>query len=95
MGHTEIGVKMNVYGHLFDGALGQLTKDLDALLQSIRTSRPTPTDPADLADQVSGPTQGLGGRRKGGWGVKRACHTGHQRSLTVTNGHSKTDVTLG
>lgn len=32
MGHTEIGVTMNVYGHLFEGAQGQLTQDLDDLL---------------------------------------------------------------
>ena len=38
MGHTEIGVTMNVYGHLFEGAQGQLTKDLDDLLGRTRSS---------------------------------------------------------
>ena len=33
MGHTEIGVTMNVYGHLFEGAQGELTQDLDDLLE--------------------------------------------------------------
>lgn len=37
MGHTEIGVTMNVYGHLFEGAQGELTKDLDALLERSRS----------------------------------------------------------
>jgi integrase len=77
MGHTEIGVTMNVYGHLFEGAQGQLTKDLDDLLER---SRPK--------------TLGEGGKR-GGRGVKRACHTGQQRSLAVSNGHSKTAAELG
>jgi integrase len=36
MGRTEIGVTMNVYGHLFEGAQGQLTKDLDDLLERSR-----------------------------------------------------------
>jgi integrase len=37
MGHTEIGVTMNVYGHLFEGAEGELTKDLDDLLERSRS----------------------------------------------------------
>jgi integrase len=37
MGHTEIGVTMNVYGHLFEGAQGELTQDLDDLLERSRT----------------------------------------------------------
>ncbi len=37
MGHTEIGVTMNVYGHLFEGAQGQLTRDLDDLLERSRS----------------------------------------------------------
>ena len=32
-GRTEIGVTMNAYGHLFEGAQGELTKDLDDLLE--------------------------------------------------------------
>jgi integrase len=36
MGHTEIGVTMDVYGHLFKGAQGQLTQDLDDLIERSR-----------------------------------------------------------
>ncbi len=36
MGHTEIGVTMDVYGHLFKGAQGQLTQDLDNLIERSR-----------------------------------------------------------
>lgn len=36
MGHTEIGVTMNVYGHLFDGKQFELTGDLDDLLRRTR-----------------------------------------------------------
>jgi integrase len=36
MGHTEIGVTMNVYGHLFDGKQHELTSDLDDLLDRTR-----------------------------------------------------------
>lgn len=36
MGHTEIGGTMNVYGHLFEGTQGQLTQDLDDLLERSR-----------------------------------------------------------
>jgi hypothetical protein len=32
MGHTEIGVTMNVYGHLFAGKQRELTENLDGLL---------------------------------------------------------------
>lgn len=47
MGHTEIGVTMNVYGHLFEGAQGQLTQDLDDLLERSRaevSSEPEPDE---------------------------------------------------
>ncbi len=37
IGHTEIGVTMNVYGHLFEGKLRELTSDLDALLGRVRS----------------------------------------------------------
>jgi integrase len=40
MGHTEIGVTMDVYGHLFEGAQGQLTQDLDDLLERSRSDAP-------------------------------------------------------
>ena len=36
MGHTEIGVTMNVYGHLFEGKQKELTQDLDSLLSRSR-----------------------------------------------------------
>lgn len=36
MGHTEIGVTMNVYGHLFNGAQHALTNDLDELVNRSR-----------------------------------------------------------
>ena len=47
MGHTEIGVTMNVYGHLFEGKQRELTSDLDDLLGRTRAgtepdSQPTP-----------------------------------------------------
>jgi hypothetical protein len=38
MGHTEIGVTMNVYGHLFSGAQHGLTEQLDALLEQTRST---------------------------------------------------------
>jgi hypothetical protein len=38
MGHTEIGVTMNVYGHLFSGAQHRLTEQLDALLEQTRST---------------------------------------------------------
>ena len=41
MGHREIGVTMNVYGHLFDGKQDELTNDLDDL-------RLTSSEPACL-----------------------------------------------
>ena len=73
-GHTEIGVTINVYGHLFEGAQGELTQNLDDLLERSRSA---------VYDE--------GGKRAdGAW--KRACHTGHQRSLPVNNGHSKTGL---
>ena len=37
MGHSEIGVTMNVYGHLFEGAQRQLTDQLDATVQRNQT----------------------------------------------------------
>ena len=36
MGHSEIGVGMNVYGHLFEGAQAKLTDALDALMEATR-----------------------------------------------------------
>ncbi len=47
MGHSEIGVTMNVYGHLFQGKQEKLTNDLDALAE--RTRRPARPDPAAVA----------------------------------------------
>ena len=38
MGHSEIGVTMNVYGHLFEGAQAKLTDDLSNLVESTRTT---------------------------------------------------------
>ena len=43
MGHSEIGVTMNVYGHLFQGAQAKLTSDLDGLVS--KTRRPERDDP--------------------------------------------------
>ena len=37
MGHSEIGVTMNVYGHLFAGAQRSLTDSLDAAVQNPRS----------------------------------------------------------
>ncbi len=37
MGHTEIGVTMNVYGHLYEGKQRELTADLDDLLGRSRS----------------------------------------------------------
>lgn len=45
MGHTEIGVTMNVYGHLFEGAQGQLTQDLDDLLERSRAEVSSDPEP--------------------------------------------------
>jgi integrase len=39
MGHTEIGVTMNVYGHLYEGKQRELTSDLDNMLDRSRTTR--------------------------------------------------------
>lgn len=39
MGHSEIGVTMNVYGHLFEGAQVKLTEGLDGLVNSTRGDR--------------------------------------------------------
>jgi integrase len=38
MGHTEIGVTMNVYGHLFEGKQRELTRDLNDLLDRTRST---------------------------------------------------------
>jgi integrase len=43
MGHSEIGVTMNDYGHLFDGKQRELTSDLDDLLDRTR-SKPEAND---------------------------------------------------
>jgi integrase len=54
MGHTEIGVTMNVYGHLFDGKQFELTGDLDELLARTRSdlaSSAPPTTAATDADR--------------------------------------------
>ena len=51
MGHTEIGVTMDVYGHLFKGAQGQLTQDLDDLIGRSRTKvADEPEIPNDESD---------------------------------------------
>jgi integrase len=39
MGHTEIGVTMNVYGHIFEGKQRELSRDLDDLLGRTRSSK--------------------------------------------------------
>ena len=44
MGHTEIGVTMNVYGHLFSGAQHRLTEQLDALLEQTRSTAAQATE---------------------------------------------------
>lgn len=54
MGHTEIGVTMNVYGHLFEGAQGQLTVDLDALLTRTRAAANSSKDAIDHAAAADG-----------------------------------------
>ena len=38
MGHSEIGVTMDVYGHLFQDKQERLTNDLDALVERTRQS---------------------------------------------------------
>ncbi len=47
MGHSEIGVIMNVYIHLFQGKKEQLINDLDALAE--RTRQPGRTDSSTVA----------------------------------------------
>ncbi|MBI1844854.1 MAG: tyrosine-type recombinase/integrase [Actinobacteria bacterium] len=47
MGHSEIGVTMNVYGHLFQDKQEKLTNDLDALVE--RTRRPGRPEPSTVA----------------------------------------------
>jgi hypothetical protein len=48
MDHTEIGVTMNVYGHLYEGKQRELTEDLNNLLDRTRDpavdSTPKSTD---------------------------------------------------
>ena len=41
MGHSEIGVTMDVYGHLFQDKQERLTNDLDALVERARHATPT------------------------------------------------------
>ena len=59
MGHTEIGVTMNVYGHLFSGAQHRLTEQLDALLDRTRST----ATPAKQHDAAAKPTGGDDGAR--------------------------------
>jgi integrase len=47
MGHSEIGVTMNVYGHLFQDKQEKLTNDLDALVE--RTRQPGRPDSSTVA----------------------------------------------
>ena len=47
MGHSEFGVTMNVYGHLFEGAQARLSDDLDALVTRTRTPPITPVGKPD------------------------------------------------
>ena len=60
MGHTEIGVTMNVYGHLFEGKQRELTSDLDDLLGRTRagTERDSQADPG--TDQARTPERAEG-----------------------------------
>jgi integrase len=46
MGHSEIGVTMNVYGHLFQDKQEKLTNDLDALVERTRVSGGTTVSPS-------------------------------------------------
>lgn len=39
MGHTEIGITMNVYGHIFEGKQRELSRNLDDLLDRTRSSK--------------------------------------------------------
>jgi hypothetical protein len=48
MGHSAIGVTMNVYGHLFEGAQQRLTEQLDNLLTERRPAA------ADAQDRSGG-----------------------------------------
>ena len=48
MGHTEIGVTMNVYGHLFEGKQRELTSDLDELLGRVRAEAGATEDGTDV-----------------------------------------------
>ena len=44
MGHSEIGVTMDVYGHLFQDKQERLTNDLDALVERTRHSSTSRTE---------------------------------------------------
>lgn len=49
MGHSEIGVTMNVYGHLFQDKQEKLTNDLDALVERTRTPGTLEREVIDLS----------------------------------------------
>jgi hypothetical protein len=69
MGHTEIRVTMNVYGHLFEGAQGQLIRDLDDLLDNGRSEAP-----GEGGKRADGAEKGR----------EAQVNNGHLRSTTVT-----------
>jgi hypothetical protein len=69
IGHTEIGVTMNVYGHLFESAQGQLTKDLDELVERSR-----PHAVGEGGKRADGAEEGR----------ETLVNNGHLRSTTVT-----------
>jgi len=48
-GHSEIGVTMNVYCHLFQDKQEQLTNDLDALVERTRTPGTREREVIDLS----------------------------------------------
>jgi excisionase family DNA binding protein len=81
--------------HNWDRLLRFDLAEVNHWLESIRSPRSTTSDPTGASRSSRGSDAAPGGRRKGGWGVKRASHTGQQRSLPVTNGYLETDVTLG
>ncbi len=58
MGHTEIGVTMNVYGHLFDGKQRELTENLDDLLDRTRSNATSDRRQADA--QADGTQRAVG-----------------------------------
>jgi hypothetical protein len=61
MSHTEIGVTMNVYGHLFEGKQGELTTELNDLLERARAESQLataadagePSDARPMADRTA------------------------------------------